>query len=627
MVTDDLLQVAALPSPAAAPVRRKLPLPEWTRALERLRTTRARPRPCVAVIRMVPSLRGGHQTLGAPPPGVQSIIDSQLDDFELFTVAGDDLVLLLHGAKARAMSARLSGLVELLARAFDSQPPPVAPVCGWVTASTGRAAVSAEELVRRATVASDLAAHKLDLVPVRWSRVLSDGHGNSGGGRWRTAAQILASLVIGVALPFGVYIGLDSWGVDVITPAYLGIVAILVITSALMWAENLHALDPARPPEPAGPFPPATAIIAAYLPNEADTIIDTVRAVLGQTYPGRLEVILAYNTPRPLPVEAQLRLLARRDPRLVVLEVPFSTSKAQNVNAALGVAAGEFVGVFDADHHPAPLAFHRAWRWLRDGADVVQGHCVVRNGSDSWVPRTVAVEFEAIYAVSHPGRAALHGFGIFGGSNGFWRTSVLRRIRMRPDMLTEDIDSSMRALLDGCRIVSDPALLSHELAPESLGSLWHQRMRWAQGWFQVSRRHLLATLRSKAFSTRNKLGSLFLLGWREVTPWASLQIVPVIAGLAWQAGGVTELDWLIPAFLLTSVYALSVGPIQTLFAWRLAVPQIRRRPWWFGAYLLVNALFYAEWKNIIARVAQLKELTGERRWVITPRRKPAGPRP
>jgi len=49
------------------------------------------------------------------------------------------------------------------------------------------------------------------------------------------------------------------------------------------------------------------------------------------------------------------------------------------------------------------------------------------------IARMVAVEFEAIYAVSHPGRARLHNFGIFGGSNGFWRTDALRRTRMRPD--------------------------------------------------------------------------------------------------------------------------------------------------------------------------------------------------
>ena len=120
----------------------------------------------------------------------------------------------------------------------------------------------------------------------------------------------------------------------------------------------------------------------------------------------------------------------------------------------------------------------------------MQGHCVVRNGEDGLLERLVAAEFEAIYAVSHPGRARLHGFGIFGGSNGFWRTSLLQRVRLRGFMLTEDIDSSLRVIEAGGRIVSDPRLVSTELAPDRWGALWNQRMRWAQGWSQVSLRYL-----------------------------------------------------------------------------------------------------------------------------------------
>jgi cellulose synthase/poly-beta-1,6-N-acetylglucosamine synthase-like glycosyltransferase len=200
------------------------------------------------------------------------------------------------------------------------------------------------------------------------------------------------------------------------------------------------------------------------------------------------------------------------------LRIQRSTSKAQNVNAALAEARGEIVGVFDADHQPAPDSFVRAWNWLSNGYDVVQGHCVVRNGEETWVARTIAVEFESIYAVSHPGRARLHGFGVFGGSNGYWRTDLLRAIRMHGFMLTEDIDSSMRVVESGGKIASDPGLLSHELAPVNLSALWNQRMRWAQGWFQVSRKHVWHGLQSEHLSIRQKLGLFYLLGWREVYP-------------------------------------------------------------------------------------------------------------
>lgn len=206
---------------------------------------------------------------------------------------------------------------------------------------------------------------------------------------------------------------------------------------------------------------------------------------------------------------------------------------------AVGVAAA--LGVFGADHIPEPDSFRRARRWLFNGYDVVQGHALVRNGDASTVARLVAVKLEAIYAVSHPGRARLHDFGILGGSNGYWRTDPLRATRMRGSMLTEDIDSSMRVTGEGHRIANDPLLISRELSPTTWRALWNQRMRWAQGWFQVSMRPLRPVLHATHLSVRQKAGALFLLGWRKIYPWISLQMFPIIAHKAYSVGGVGQL--------------------------------------------------------------------------------------
>ncbi len=436
------------------------------------------------------------------------------------------------------------------------------------------------------------------------------------GGRARLPLQIAATWLLGIVVPFIAYALLDRAGHDVTGPVYLIVTVALVITAALIWIEGFFALKRIAPPDrPSAPYPPASAVIAAYLPNEAATILDTVEAFLSLDYPAPLEIILAYNTPQTLPVEETLREIAKRDARLRPLRVEGSESKAQNVNAGLSEATGEFVAVFDADHLPQPDSFRRAWRWLSNGYDVVQGHCLVRNGDASWVARMVAVEFEAIYAVSHPGRARLHKFGIFGGSNGYWRAHLLSATRMHGFMLTEDIDSSMRVLEAGGKIVCDPQLVSRELAPGTLKSLWNQRMRWAQ----VSREHLWRGLRSRRLALRQKLGLLFLLGWREIYPWLSLQVFPIVAYWIWKHHGADKLDWLIPVFVLTTLFTFSVGPGQTLFAWRLAAPEIRARKSWFLFYLVVSILFYTEFKNQIARVAQLKEALGERDWRVTPR--------
>lgn len=336
--------------------------------------------------------------------------------------------------------------------------------------------------------------------------------------RLRTPLQVGFQQILCFGVPLLFYIAMDNLGIDVTGTVYLVVVVALALTALTIVAESVAAMKRVEPPplEDGAP-PPASAIIAAYLPNEAETVVETVEAFLRQDYPD-LQIVLAYNTPRSLPVEAELREIAARDPRFEPLRVEGSASKAQNVNAALARVRGEFVGIFDADHHPAPGSFLRAWRWLASEADVVQGHCVVRNGSEKGLTRLVAAEFEAMYAVTHPGRARLHGFGIFGGSNGYWRREMIERTRMRSFMLTEDIDSSLRVLRAGGRIVSDRGLVSTELAPDRVAALWNQRMRWAQGWSQVALRHLRAALRSPELTLRQRLGCLHLLGWRELFP-------------------------------------------------------------------------------------------------------------
>ncbi|WP_261556400.1 glycosyltransferase family 2 protein [Frankia tisae] len=438
-----------------------------------------------------------------------------------------------------------------------------------------------------------------------------------------TAAQALLSFVLALGLPYLYYTLTAQFGVDVLGPVYAFIVLALVGTAGSIYVEGLLALDPIRPPAlPPGDPPPATVIIAAYLPNESATIIDTLEAFLRINYAGPLQVILAYNTPHSLPVEPVLQEMARDHSRLVVLRVSGSTSKAQNVNAALGIATGYFTGVFDADHHPAADSLTRAWRWLSGSYDIVQGHCIIRNGGASWLSRMVAVEFESMYAVGHPGRAKLHGFGIFGGSNGYWRTDILRRVRMRPRMLTEDIDSSVRSILAGVRIASDPALLSFELAPTTLRALTRQRLRWAQGWFQVSRKYFGAALASPALNRRQKAGAAFLLGWRELYPWISIQIFPLLGYLLLHPVPGRGVHWAMPFFLFLTLVTTGVGVAQSLFAYLLAHPDVRRRRRWFLVYALFAGLFYTEYKNALARVAQIKEIGGERQWRVTPRQVP-----
>lgn len=113
-------------------------------------------------------------------------------------------------------------------------------------------------------------------------------------------------------------------------------------------------------------------------------------------------------------------------------------------------------------------------------------------------------------------------------SNGHWNASLLRTLKMRPEMLTEDIDSSLRAIISGARIEYNVRVISYELAPVTLPALARQRARWSQGWSQVAMKHAIPALRRGAYSDgngwRSKLGLLQLLLYREVYFYINSQL-------------------------------------------------------------------------------------------------------
>ncbi len=560
---------------------------------------------------------------------VTAILQEHLAPIDLVTVAEDgEILIMARESRLPAAINRVERVCRAIAgRRFDKDGEGVllTPSAGVATLDDG---TDPADVVRRAVDAREVAAGHLDLRVHRWEPAMSADTAptereafdrfkwQSIKERLRAPTQILATYVLGLFVPFCFYWTMANVvGFDITYWMYLSVVATLVLTGVMILVEAQLAVHQKEPPK-VDEFPLATAIICAYLPNEAATIMGTLDAFLDQGYPGGLQIILAYNTPNSMPVERELAQLAEKHPNIDVVRVEGSTSKAQNVNAVLAMARGEFTGMFDADHEPRPGSFERAWRWLANGYDVVQGHCLTRNGEETKLARMVAVEFESIYAVAHPGRAKLHRFGVFGGSNGYWRTELLHETRMRGSMLTEDIDSSMRTVERGLKIRSDRDVVSRELGTTTFQQVWNQRLRWAQGWFQVTMMHTLRVWKSPGLTFRQKFGASYLLGYREVYPWLSLQIFPLVA--YWITRG-DSFGYGFPLFFATTLFVLHIGPLQTWYAYRLADPEIKQHKSWFWAYLLFSTLFYTEYKNTIARVAHIKEFVGERAWKVTPR--------
>jgi len=107
--------------------------------------------------------------------------------------------------------------------------------------------------------------------------------------------------------------------------------------------------------------------------------------------------------------------------------------------------------------------------------------------------------------------------------------------------------------------------------------------------------------------------------WREMYPWIANQMIPIIIFWTLKFGGLNRIDWLVPIFVITTIFTMGTGPAQTLLAWRLAHRDIRQHQAWLLNYLVTSSVFYTAFKNLIAVVAQVNEAMQQRRWMVTPR--------
>ena len=367
------------------------------------------------------------------------------------------------------------------------------------------------------------------------------------------------------------------------------------------------------------PVPKTTFIVSAYLSNEIEVIEDTLLNILERIErpEGGIELILAYNCPHMEEIELRFRELAYKWPELILANAYGSRSKSENLNYALEIASGEMIVLLDADHLPDPDCLKRAWRWLDEGYNVVQGLCKIRNGRRSAVSALVEVEFETIYAISHYAKSKLFNSTLFGGTNGYWRSSIIKKIKFNPGRLTEDIDATLRAILQGNHIVHDRSIISTELAPETLTGLWFQRKRWAQGWFQCSLKYQMAILTNKFLNIFQKFMWTTLLMWCVVHDILSHFLFPVVFAFWWTRGRIefpmNNFIWFALFFVMLS------GPFESLVAYKNASSP--RAPAWQYLYYAFFAFGYTLFRSTIQAVAIRDELLGKREWVVSRRGK------
>jgi cellulose synthase/poly-beta-1,6-N-acetylglucosamine synthase-like glycosyltransferase len=276
--------------------------------------------------------------------------------------------------------------------------------------------------------------------------------------------------------------------------------------------------------------PPVTVCVSAY--NEAETIVDSIRAMLNLQYPrhevaltndgstdATLERLIAgfelrrVNQPlRPGIATAPIRGVYRSDihPNLVVID-KVNAGRSDGLNAAVNAATSPLICCVDADsilepdglvaavrpfvERPATVAAGGIIR-VANGCRVEKGHVMQVALPRQPLAMFQTVEYFRAFLAARTGWSAINGLLIISGAFGvFRRAAVVEVGGFAPDSIGEDFELCVRLHARArderrpyrLEFVPDPVCWTE--VPTRLRELGGQRNRWHRGLVDTLWRH------------------------------------------------------------------------------------------------------------------------------------------
>lgn len=272
-----------------------------------------------------------------------------------------------------------------------------------------------------------------------------------------------------------------------LSDVYFGFAFLYPLFMAWIWIAGgiwFYLKRELREPELPTPSQEGCSIIVPCF-NEEAQVHETIRYAMQSQYP-EFEVIAVNDRSKDRTAEI-LDQLALKYPKLRVVHLAENQGKAYALRAGAMVNRYEFLVCIDGDAllHPHAVLWmmNHLTQFPRVGA--VTGNPRIVNRS-SILGKIQVGEFSSIIGlIKRAQRTYGRIFTVSGAIAGFRKTALDRIGFWRDDMITEDIDVSWRLQFDHWDLQYVPQALCYIYMPETLGGLWKQRLRWAQGGIEV----------------------------------------------------------------------------------------------------------------------------------------------
>ncbi|MGD1007131.1 MAG: cellulose synthase family protein [Ignavibacteriaceae bacterium] len=200
--------------------------------------------------------------------------------------------------------------------------------------------------------------------------------------------------------------------------------------------------------------------------------------------------------------------------------------KAGALKEGMKTAKGEFIAIFDADFIPQKEFLKKTLGFFTDEkVGMVQTRWEHINGDYSILTKAQALALDGHFVIEQTVRNKAGFFINFNGTGGVWRKScIIDAGNWDGTTLTEDLDLSYRAQLNGWRFVFLKDFTSPAELPSEINALKSQQFRWTKGAIETAKKILPLVWKAK-IPLRVKLQSTFHLSNNIVFPFILLAAI------------------------------------------------------------------------------------------------------
>ena len=274
---------------------------------------------------------------------------------------------------------------------------------------------------------------------------------------------------------------------------YLVILGLLCFQGAhriwLLWAYR----QPRPHDEPDAPEVWPTVTVQLPVFNERAVVVRLIEAAAALKYPrDRLQIQVlddSLDDTTELARIAVERLASQGVDIELRHRVDRTGFKAGALEEGLKTATGELVAIFDADFVPQPDFLERTVPWFAPNIGMVQARWGHLNAGDSWLTHAQSILLDAHFLLEHGARHRAGRWFNFNGTAGVWRREAIAAAGgWQHDTLTEDLDLSYRAQLQGWDFVFVDQHIAPAELPPTIAAFKTQQHRWAKGSVQTCRK-------------------------------------------------------------------------------------------------------------------------------------------